>query len=126
MDIKVHELFELESDSQDNVVLVDFDTVLFIELSVIAEEAFRVTKWDGVVEFSALNFDWIVRRWQQFGVDQVINDLIYEPPRATVWDEPVIVKSFFTAGFYKIWTGQVPGIPEWSFYTKALKYNISA
>lgn len=126
MDIHTEELFKLEPDSQDRLVLVDFDSnILFVELSVIAAEAFRVMKWGGVVEFSALNFEWLARRWQYFGMDQVINDLLFDPTRTAVWDEGSVVKTLFHAGFYKIWTGHTPEIPDWCFYTKALKLNTS-
>lgn len=115
-----HQLPHFASGELSVVELQDFEMLSLEGAKRAIEEAFRVLRNGGTLEFTVLDWPWCTR--QQVG--QKLSDiLLVDSIRRSLWDERELLRLLFQAGFYKIWTGHAAGNPEHILLAKALKFT---
>ena len=120
------ELWEAEPESLSHVVIEDFERFRTAEALDLCRQAYKTLKDGGFLELSALNWTWCFQHYQACGVDDALANAIFGPGRLMVWDEPNLAMLLFKVGFYKLWTGNIPELPEWMFHVKAMKFRTAA
>ena len=106
----------------ETVRLDDLETVMASEVVGVFQHAYRALRGGGMIELSFLDWAWCIQYSKDIrGTDQKLADALYDRPRKMVFDELFIIRMLFQAGFYKIWSGHVPELPEWLLYAKAVK-----
>ena len=117
------------SDLPDNVsmslILQDIDSLSIEEVGIFIKDSFRVLKNHGVVEFSVMDFGWLVRQYTENAgrITQELCDMLLATQKGSLWDEFAISKQLLTSGFYKVWTGHAPELPAETLLVKAIKFS---
>lgn len=123
-ELPAYRLAGLESESEKNLLIEDFERLTMEDAREVLKEAFRVMVPGGVVEFAVLNFWWIVEKYScQCGTDSEMGQILFGETRRAVWDDRTIAKELLKAGFYRVWCGCVAEYPVYMMYCKALKID---
>lgn len=86
--------------------------------AVVFRQAWERLPDHGILTMEVLDWDWVAHHG-------VLSDeeasMLFGTQRWSTWDALTIVKALGDAGFYKVWTGHVPELPEHMLLVKALK-----
>lgn len=101
-----------------SVTLTDIDRWPRSHAVTVLRRAWEMLPDHGILTMEVLDWDWVVNHGVLSDEDA---SMLFSIQRWSTWDALTIVKALMEAGFYKVWTGHVPEIPDHMLLVKALK-----